>query len=136
MPETKTGINTNEVKLGDSKLYLIVPDYIKVIEARGKEGQHGFNILPKDTSSKMYGFIKVAHGHPIGDSNNNECNHPEKPIQSIFINVQVKWTICVVETGYFYAWTNGYKGITASASSHNRTEIENLISIIGTLSER
>ena len=133
LPQTKIGNNANEVQLGDSKFYLKVPDNIKVIEARGKEGQHGFNILPKDTSSKMYGFIEVAHGHPIGDSSINECKNAEKAIQSIFLNVQVLWTICVTQTGYFNAKTNGYEGITAYAYSDKRKEVEDMISIIGTL---
>src|ERR1039457_4337535 len=73
LAERKVGSDSNEIKLGDTKFYLTVSDNIKITEARGKEGQHGFYILPKDDSSKIYGFIETQHGRPIGDSSFNDC---------------------------------------------------------------
>lgn len=136
LPITKIGANTNEVKLGDSKFYLIVPDYIKIIEARGKEGQHGFNILPKDTSSKMYGFIETQHGHPINDTNYNDCKDAKLYTESVFFSKAVTWTTCATENKYFDVETKGNNGVTAYAHADKRSDIDSLISIIGTLSEK
>ncbi len=136
LPETKLSADANEVKLGDSKFYLTVPDNIKVIEARGKEGQHGFNILPKDDSLKFYGFIEIQHGVPIIDSNYDDCKDEKIYTKSIFLNEQVTWTICATENKYIDIKTKGYNGITAFAYADKKSDIDSLINIIGTLSEK
>ena len=135
LPVKEIALNINEVKLGASQFYLRIPNSFKVIEARGKEGQHGFHILPKDTSSKMFGFIEIAHGLPIGDSATVQ-RIPKEYVQSTFLNLQTKWAIYVTETGYFDAETPRNRGISAEAISNKRNDIDSLISIIGTLSER
>ena len=135
LPESKIGTNINEVKLGDSKFYLLVPDGFSVIEARGKEGQRGFSIFPKNTSSKMFGFIEIEHGHPINDSSEALGNVKEY-IQSTFLNVPTKWAIYVTKAQYFDAELPTIRGISASAFSNKRHDIDSLISIIQTLSER
>lgn len=136
LPQIKISTTANEVKLGDSKFYLVVPDGFNVIEARGKEGQHGFHILPKDASSKMFGFIEIQHGNPITTDSLTEFGISKEYIQSTFLNVKTKWTVYVTKTGYFDAETPVIRGISASALSNKRHDIDSLISIIETLSEK
>lgn len=135
LPSKKIGTNINEVKLGDSKFYLRIPDSFNVIEARGKEGQHGFHILPKDTSLKMSGFIEIQHGHPIIDSNES-LGTLTGHIQSTFLNVPIKWVIYFSKSKFYYAETPVIEGISASAFSGKRDDIDSLISIVQTLVER
>jgi hypothetical protein len=136
LPEIKIGLGSNEVKLGDSKFYIIVPDNYKVIEARGKEGQHGFHLTLKNTSPQTYGFIEIAHGYPIFDSTENDCKNSKFYTQSILLHTQVTWTICNRGNKFFDVQTNVNKDIMAFAYSDKKNDIDSLISIIGTLSEK
>jgi hypothetical protein len=136
LAERKVGSDSNEIKLGDTKFYLTVSDNIKITEARGKEGQHGFYILPKDDSSKIYGFIETQHGRPIGDSSFNDCKDGKVYTKSIFLNKQVTWTMCLFKNKYFNVETKGYNGVTAYAYADKISDIDNMISIIGTLTEK
>lgn len=135
LPSKKIGVNINEVKLGDSKFYLRIPDGFDVVEARGKEGQRGFNILPKNNSSKMFGSIETQHGHPIIDSNETLGTVTEY-IQSTFLDVPIKWVIYFSKSKYYYAETPVIRGISASAFSDKRDDIDSIISIIHSLVER
>jgi hypothetical protein len=134
LPKTKIGYNANEIRLGTSEFYLIVPDDIEVTEGRGKEGQLAYNLFSKDSSSKMFGYIEIEHGYPINQI--KHCENPKEYTYSIFLKSKVKWTICETQMGYSYIETIGYNGISAGAFSNNKNELDSLISIIGTLSEK
>jgi len=55
-----TGSWQREVQLGDSEYYIALSNDLKITEARGKEGQVGYNFLPrnKNDSSGIWGFIQ------------------------------------------------------------------------------
>ena len=104
-------------------------------EARGIEGQLGYNIIPKDSSSTAFGFIEIQHGRPIGD--NSRLDKSAKLFAKSYLSdKKVNWTIYKTETGYFIAFTTEDGDINANVSSKKRTEIDSLISIIATLKER
>ncbi|MEP6845078.1 MAG: hypothetical protein ABI861_03715 [Panacibacter sp.] len=66
--ETNTETDLPKTQPGDLKYYLRSPNAFEMTEGRGKEGQLGYNIIPKDTSSKMFAFIEIEHGRSIGDA--------------------------------------------------------------------
>ena len=127
--------DTREVRLGESNYFIQLPDNFRLSEARGKEGQLGYNIVPKDTSSSMHGFIEVRYGNPIGNISFHD-GPPKEIIYSSLLNKKVEWRIYRTETGYYYASTNEKGDLNANASSKNRKGIDSLISIISTLKQK
>jgi hypothetical protein len=124
-----------EVQLGNSNYYLSLPDNFEISEARGKEGQLGYNIIPKDTSSTMFGFIEIRHGSPIGGNLNDNLN--SKPLaESLLANKKVQWKIATTETGYYQAYTSENGDLNARVSSKLRTDIDTLISIVASLKKK
>ena len=131
-----TNSNVKETRLGESKYYLQLPDKFDLSEARGKEGQLGYNIIPKDSSSTMFGFIEIEEGNPIiGESSSTDTTRYER-VQSYLLSKEVNWTIHKTETQYYVASSSNNGSLRANASSKNRNEIDSLISIIATLKTR
>ncbi len=83
-------------RLGESPYYLNLPANYRIEEARGKEGQVGYNILSADTASTMHGFIEIEKGHSImNDTTGKDYSN------SVFLNKQITWKISTFEeTGY------------------------------------
>ena len=129
-PNLRAGIQ--ETRLGESNYFILLPDKFQISEARGKEGQLGYNIMPKDISSTMFGFIEIRHGKPIGDRSLYD-GKPTEIISSTLLGKKVDWKIYKSERGYFDASTNEKGDLNASALSKNRNEIDSLVSIICTL---
>ena len=121
-----------DTRLGESNYFIQLPSTYNLTEARGKEGQLGYNLIPKDTALSMTGTIEIRHGHPIGGSPNNG-DTPQEIITSNLLNHEVLWKIYVTETGYFVASTDEKGEVNASVLSKNRNEIDSLIYIISTL---
>lgn len=136
LKKIKIGANFSEVKLGNSNFYLKVPDGFEVVEAKGKEGQHGFHISPNKSSSKMFGFIEIQHGQPITYNKSENLGNPVEYVKSNFLDMEIKWTIYRSNSGYFDAETPSIRGVSASALSNKRSDIDILISIIQTLNEK
>jgi hypothetical protein len=132
---TNSRVDTNEVRLGESNYFIQLPDTFIISEARGKEGQLGYNIIPKDTSSTMYGFIEIRHGNPIGKISLFD-GPPKEVISSYLLGKKVEWKIYKTETGYFDASTNEKGDLNANASSKNRNQIDSLVYIISTLRQK
>ena len=84
----------------------------------------------------MYGFIETQRGHPIDDKTYNDCKDEKVYTESIFLNKQVTWTICLFKNKYFNVETKSYNGVTAYAYADKICDIDGLISIIGTLTEK
>jgi hypothetical protein len=126
-------IDLKKVRLGDSKYYLKLPGYFEITEARGKEGGLGYNIIPKDTSSKMFAFVEVEQGGGIGDTR-SDSESPIEKIHSTFLNKPITWRIYQTPTGYFEAYTPEIK-VNAYVTSNKRNEIDSLISFISTLNK-
>jgi hypothetical protein len=125
----------HETRLGKSNYIIQLPGTFGLIESRGKEGQLGYDIIPKDTTSTMWGFIEIRHGHPIGDISIYN-SPPTEVISGFLLENEVKWEIHKSETGYFNAATNKKGDLNARAFSKKRNEIDSLISIIGTLRQK
>jgi len=126
-----TNIPVSETRLGNSKYFIQLPDAFEISEARGKEGQIGYNITPKDSTSTMLGFIEIKPGNPIGNISPDEGSTNEI-VASYLLNKKVQWKVHKTEAGYFRASTNEKGDVNASAFSKNRYEIDLLISIIKT----
>ena len=133
--KTNSTADIHEARLGESNYFIQLPDIFKISEARGKEGQLGYNIIPKDTSSTMFGFIEIRHGNPIGDIS-QYGGPPTEIISSYLLDKKVEWKIYKTETGYFDASTNEKGDLNANASSKNRNQIDSLVSIISTLRQK
>lgn len=124
-----------EVQLGNSNYYLSMPSNFQISEARGKEGQLGYNIIPKDTSSTMFGFIEIRHGSPIGGNLYGNLN--SKPFaESLLANKKVLWKIVMTETGYYQAYTSENGDLNAHVSSKRQSDINTLISIVASLKKK
>lgn len=123
------------MRLGESNYFIQLPSTYNLAEARGKEGQHGYNLIPKDTTSTMFGTIEIRSGHPIGGSPYNGDTSNEI-ITSNLLNREVGWKIYATETGYFVASTDEKGEVNASVQSKNRNEIDSLIYIISTLNKK
>ena len=123
-----------EIKLGQSDYYLHLPESFKISEARGKEGQWGFNIIPTDTSSTMFGLIEIRSGNPIGGE--SEDKSAEKFALSYLAEKKVEWKIHQTKSGYFNAYTSENGDLNAKVSSKNRKDIDSVISIIATLKKK
>lgn len=132
--EASTSSNLKETRLGESNYYLLLPDNFGISEAKGKEGQLGYNIIPQDTSSTMFGFVEIESGHhSIGGGETEEG--VKGFLRSAFLNKKTTWKLYQTETKYFEA--NTQKGdISANVSSKNRSEIDSLIAIIATLTKK
>lgn len=133
--QPNTGSDLKEARLGESNYYLLLPDRFELSEARGKEGQLGYNIMPGNPSSTMFGFIEIRRGQPIGDP--LSVSRTAKAFaKSAFLDKEIPWTINKTETGYFEAFTTENGDLNARVSSKNREEIDVLISIIATLKKK
>lgn len=124
-----------ETRLGQSNYFILLPATFSLSEARGKEGQLGYNIIPRDTGSTMFGFIEIRHGHPIGGDSIHD-GPPKETVSSNFLNKQVQWNVYVTEAGNFSAYTNEKGDLNAWASSKKRNGIDSLIAIISTLKQK
>jgi len=132
--EAKTSGNLKETRLGESNYYLLLPDNFEISEARGKEGQLGYNFIPYDTSSSMFGFVEIEPGsHSIGGGETDEGL--KGFLSSTFLNKKTTWKLYQTETKYFEA--NTQRGdISAYVSSKSRNEIDSLIAVIATLTKK
>ena len=126
--------DSGATRLGTSEYYLRLPTSFLLSEARGKEGQLGYNIQPKDTSVKMFGFIEIRHGHPVLSSDMSWGTDIAK-VQSSFLNRPVTWTVYRTETGVFEARTPNEK-INAWVASDKRNSLDSLIAIVTTLTKQ
>ncbi len=126
------GGGTTEVRLGKSDFFLKLPDDFEMTEARGKEGQLGYHLKPKDTASTMSAFIEIKHGMPITVAEPSKRS-PRSFARAGFGGKETVWLIEKTETGYFVAFTSEHGDLNATASSKDENEVKKLISIIATL---
>jgi hypothetical protein len=124
-----------EPRLGESNYFIQLPTNFGISEARGVEGQLGYNIIPKDTASTMFGFIEIRHGEPIG-GHIPPRDSAKIFMKSILLNKQVEWKFTKTATGYFDVFTDEKGDLNAWAISKTINEIDTLISIIATLKQK
>jgi hypothetical protein len=127
--------NSHEVRLGTSNYFVLLPSNFTISEARGKEGQLGYNIISKDTSSTKFGFIEIRRGHPVGRDLYNKANS-ELFVKTRLADKKVQWKIAMTETGYYQAFTSENGDLNAQVSSKLRTDIDTLVSIIASLNKK
>jgi hypothetical protein len=127
--------NSHEVQLGTSNYYVLLPSNFTISEARGKEGQLGYNIISKDTSSTKFGFIEIRRGRPIGGDLYNKANS-ELFVKTRLADKKVQWKITTTENGYYQAFTSENGDLNAQVSSKLRTDIDTLVSIIASLNKK
>ena len=133
--EPSAGPDSREMRLGESDYYVMLPESLRLSEARGKEGQLGYNLMPRDTASTQYGFIEIRRGSPILGGSTSTAK-PVGSATSRLLDNRVTWTVDQTETGYFNAYTNEGGEVNARASSKDREELNNLIAIIATLKKK
>jgi hypothetical protein len=135
--DNSPGINTSDttIQLGNSEYYIIIPKDFEVTEARGKEGQLGYVVMPKkDTTFNLVGFIEIKKGHGINPAE-VPVNDPKEFVSSDFLGKKISWTIGRTETGYFNAKTPE-DDITANISSKDKEGIDKLITMFSTVRKK
>ncbi len=130
--QTNFWTDVHKTRLGESNYFILLPDKFDISEAQGKEGQLGYYIVPRDTTSTMSVLIGIRRGDPIVDTSLYD-NRPMEIISSFLLSKQVEWKIFKTETGYFYAFTDEKGDLNANAFAKNRMEIDSLISIVSSL---
>ena len=131
-------IKPNCYSCSKSLLILIIPFFVSCNkEARGKEGQLGYHIIQKDTSAKIYisGFIGILHGNPIGETDDEGWDKIASA-RSPFLGREITWNIYKTPTGFFDAETPRGEDVSGHCTSNKRNEIDTLISVIATLTEK
>jgi hypothetical protein len=130
--EANRNADLKDARLGESQYHLMLPADFVLKEARGKEGQLGYNISPSDTTSTVHGFVEIRAGNPIrGDV--SASNETRKYARSNLLNKEVTWAIDQSPTGYYTAYTDQPGDVNARASSKNREEVDKMIAYIATL---
>ena len=123
-------VNQNgEARLGQSNLYIVLPQDLEMYEVRGKEGYLGYSIYSKDKSYKSSGTIEFERGHPIG----GDTFLPKNKIDSLyrsFLGKQILWVIYRINSGLFAESRSDYKLLVTGI---NRREIDRMILIFETL---
>jgi hypothetical protein len=122
-----------EMRLGESNYYVSIPESYQLTEARGKEGQLGYNLMAREGEPGAYGFIEIRRGFPIGVGTNDTA---KKFAVSKLDDRNVEWFIEQTEAGYFMAFTQESGDLNARASSKQLHEVETMIAIIATLKQK
>ncbi len=128
-----TNSSFKEIRLGESNYYVSIPESYQVNEARGKEGQLGYSIMPKDGELGASGFIEIRRGSPIGVEPSKTAR---KFAVSKLAGKDVVWFVDQTESGYFNAFTDEEGDLNAKASSKEPGEIETMISVIADLKQK
>lgn len=125
--------NLKEIRLGQTNYYLKLSDAFELSQAKGKEGQIGYDIFPKDSSSGMFGFIEVDLGQRLHDKIDDRGILKEK-VQSKLLNRKAVWKIYQTKTEYYVAETS-VRNVYSEVSCKKINDIDLLISIMTTLSK-
>ncbi|MCX6316503.1 MAG: hypothetical protein NTW29_04385 [Bacteroidetes bacterium] len=124
-------------KLGATGYVMNIPYNMYVEEARGKEGQLGYDILSNDSIyqlQKPYVFIEVESGRPIGGRQHADDGKLTGYIQSIVFGKKNKWSLRLSETKYYTAYATR-NGLSFYAESLTTEGIDSMITIVGTLTK-
>lgn len=124
-----------ELRLGSSEYYINLPTQFKLTEARGKEGQLGYNIIPQDSTSTMFGFVEIVSGNPIA-SRPSEIDTAKTYKNTLLDGKKIDWKLYHGESGYFTAFTTEKGELNARVSAKQLSEVDSLISIISTLRKK
>lgn len=120
-------------RLGKSQYLLHHPSIMFLEEVRGKEGQLGYGLWLKDSSSRftgMSGFVEIEHGKSIGSRENDGSTI--EYVNTVLLNKTVVWPIRKTETGYFTSFVE-VNGLYFSAFAPRRTALDTVIALLSTL---
>jgi hypothetical protein len=131
----QVGCNSDDsiVRLGSSRYYLRLSNDLTISEAKGKEGQLGYNIIPKDTASHLFGFIQIKRGNPVGGP--SRSFDPKEYINANLLGKEIIWMVEEPGPGYFFGRMSQDK-ISAWISSNDRNGLERLIKLFSTLTRK
>jgi hypothetical protein len=124
-------------KLGATGYVVNIPSNMYVEEARGKEGQLGYDILSNDSIyqlQKPSALIEVERGRPIGGRQHADDGKLTGYIQSIVFGKKTKWSLRLSETKYYTAYATR-NGLSFYAESSTTEGIDSMIAIVGTLTK-
>ena len=108
-------------------------------EARGKEGQHGFDLMLRDSASQLHGLnasIEVEYGNTIEGPYEAIEDELVEFVRSTGLNRSVQWKVRKImeglHTGHLYA--RAHKGpISFTASAPTKSGLDSMIAILSTL---
>lgn len=134
--EKYAGHDMVTTRLGESQYVLNHPANMFLEEARGKEGQLGYGLWLKDSATRfsgINGFIEIKHGKSIGSAEND--GPAIEVVRTIVLNKPALWPVSQTETGYYTSFMK-IGGLSISASSSKRSELDSVIAILSTLESR
>jgi hypothetical protein len=123
-----------EVRLGESEYFIVLPNDLKMSEARGKEGQLGYDFTSRIKGSDIFGFIEVRHGHPIGKGGLFSSSELKDSFYAPFLGIRILWRIKETQAGLFATTQKG--NVSAFIMAEDRKSMDRLITVFSTLSER
>ena len=124
-----------EVRLGKSRYYIMLPNDLKMSEARGKEGQLGYDFTSRRKESDILGFIEIEHGHPVGGQDIfSSLEGRNDSLYGIFLGTRTLWLIKVTPAGLFATTPKG--NVSAFITAKDRKDLDRLIMVFSTLSEK
>ncbi len=86
----------------------------QIIETRGKEGQVGYSLAPKDTLITTHCFIETESGRSVGGRSSDES--AKAYVRSNLLDLKTTWQLYKTETDYYIAYTEK-KGISVEIAS-------------------
>ena len=122
-----------EIRLGDSRYFIVLPYDLILSEARGKEGQLGYNFTSRSKDSDTFGFIEIRHGHPVDGQDLFSSSMVKDSIYAPFLGTRTLWLIKEIPTGLFA--TTPKNDVRASITAKDWKDVNRLISVFSTLSE-
>lgn len=134
--QPNTSADLIETRLGTSDYYVSIPPGFEIKEARGKEGQLGYNIMPRDETIDQYGFIEIKRGSPIMSGFDSLVGSGKAFAKARLLDNDVVWSSYKTETGYYSAYTTEIGDLNARASSKDQKQVESMIAIIATLKHK
>lgn len=133
--EKYKGVDIVTSRLGKSQYLLHHPSIMFLEEVRGKEGQLGYGLWLKDSTSRftgMSGFVEIEHGNGTSSAENDEP--AIEFVNTMMLNKSVVWPVVQTETGYFTSYVK-VEGLYFSASAPRRAALDSVIAILSTLTK-
>jgi hypothetical protein len=123
-----------EVRLGESSYFIDLPNDMIMSEARGKEGQLGYDFTARSQGSDFSGFIEIRHGHPIGRQDIFSSLEVKDSLYAPFLGTRTLWLIKENPAGLLATTQKG--NVSAFITAKDRKDVDRLITVFSTLSEK
>jgi len=103
-------------------------------EAKGKEGQLGYDFVSQSKGSDMLGFIEIRHGRPIGGQDVFSSLEVKDSLYAPFLATRTLWLIKENPAGLLATTQKG--NVSAFITTKDRKDIDRLIKVFSTLTEK